>query len=241
MLVHLYRANSYVWYRGAQRQGTAGEDVFPSKLQTARATIMDRNSCRNQVPQVTENMICVVASAEPGLKSRGPGASRAQGLFDFDWTGGNGGPGAPPVPGQTKARGLCSGDSGGPIVVNGEVVGVVSFVLSEQQPGGIACQSSNQPAVATRVDKYVNTFIKPALQDDKTPQPPQDEKPQDPQQPQWPPGQGPPGQGPPGQGPPGQGPPGQGPPGQGPQSCPPGCISLDSLFNQPPNVDWSGV
>ncbi|KID86624.1 Peptidase cysteine/serine, trypsin-like protein [Metarhizium guizhouense ARSEF 977] len=132
---------------------SAGENApSASMLQVARATIVDRNACRNSVSGLTENMICVGASAGPdGVAPQAPGL--------FDWTGG------PAMPGQTEARGICSGDSGGPVVVNGEVVGVASFVLGEpKEPGGTVCQALNKPAFATRVDKYVDRFIKPALQ-----------------------------------------------------------------------------
>lgn len=47
-------------------------------------------------------------------------ASQAPGLFD--WTGGSATPGQIDM----EARGFCSGDSGGLVVVNGEVVGIAS-------------------------------------------------------------------------------------------------------------------
>ncbi|KAF5135145.1 Trypsin [Metarhizium anisopliae] len=101
------QANATIVGCGAQSLW-ADRAAFPLKLQKARATIVDRNACREQVPGVTESTICVGASAGPGLA-----APRPPGLFD--WTGGSA------MPKQAEARGVCSGDSGGPVVVNGEV------------------------------------------------------------------------------------------------------------------------
>ncbi|XP_018311389.1 mite allergen Der p 3-like [Mycetomoellerius zeteki] len=46
-------------------------------------------------------------------------------------------------------KGACMGDSGGPLTINGLLVGLVSFGLER-------CTSSKYPAVFTRVSSYIN-------------------------------------------------------------------------------------
>ncbi|XP_018394848.1 PREDICTED: mite allergen Eur m 3-like [Cyphomyrmex costatus] len=48
----------------------------------------------------------------------------------------------------TEQKGVCFGDSGGPLTVNGKLVGLVSFAYD--------CGSNKYPTVYTRVPSYIN-------------------------------------------------------------------------------------
>ncbi|OXU16728.1 hypothetical protein TSAR_011908 [Trichomalopsis sarcophagae] len=50
---------------------------------------------------------------------------------------------------SSEHRGICKGDSGGPLIVSGKVVGITSFTNA-------GCADSSYPSVFTKISKYID-------------------------------------------------------------------------------------
>ncbi|XP_023246672.1 trypsin-1-like [Copidosoma floridanum] len=61
----------------------------------------------------------------------------------------------------TARRGQCSGDSGGPLSIDGKLVGIVSWSIKDPY-----CASTTYPGIYTRVSKYVDWINENAVHPD---------------------------------------------------------------------------